>query len=113
MYPYEAGSTHLSQLFPPWAFDGGVEHLLHRLGRQMSGCASGTTSSTACRSWGNLLNAAGGWDRILVNGVVEPAAELARGRFISHLAAEAGADGLDVACDLILAIAAAPRWPSS
>ena len=103
MYPYEAGSTYLSQLFPPWAFDGGVEHLLHRLGSADVRRRIRHDIEHGLPSWGNLLNAAGGWDRILVNGVVEPAAEFARGRFISDLAAEAGADGLDFACDLLLA----------
>ena len=31
MYPYEAGSTYLSQLFPPWVFDGGIEAMLQRI----------------------------------------------------------------------------------
>jgi N-acyl-D-aspartate/D-glutamate deacylase len=54
-------------------------------------------------SWEVLLDAAGGWDGVLVNGVVEPGAEWARGRFVSDLAAESGRDGLDITCDLLLA----------
>ena len=34
MYPYEAGSTYLSQLFPPWVFDGGIEAMLQRIRSQ-------------------------------------------------------------------------------
>ena len=30
-YPYDAGSTMLNQLIPPWAHDGGVEALVERL----------------------------------------------------------------------------------
>ena len=30
-YPYTAGSTYLSQLLPPWTFEGGAEALLARL----------------------------------------------------------------------------------
>jgi N-acyl-D-aspartate/D-glutamate deacylase len=102
MYPYEAGSTYLSQLFPPWAFDGGVERLLERLpspdvrGRIRHDIEQGLPG------WGNLLNAAGGWDRVLINGTVEPAARWAQGRYVSDLAAETGRDGLDVTCDLLL-----------
>src|SRR5207248_3314163 len=54
-------------------------------------------------SWGNLLNAAGAWDKVLVNGTVEPEAAWARGRFVSDLIAETGKDGLDLTCDLLLA----------
>ena len=53
--------------------------------------------------WGNLLNAAGSWDRVLVNGTMEPAAQWAKGRFISDVAAESGRDGLDLTFDLLLA----------
>ena len=31
MYPYEAGSTYLNQLLPPWVFEGGVDRMLERL----------------------------------------------------------------------------------
>ncbi len=31
VYPYEAGMTTLTALLPPWALEGGVEKMLHRL----------------------------------------------------------------------------------
>ncbi len=103
MYPYEAGSTYLSQIFPPWMFDGGVERMLERLPSAEVRQRIRHDIANGLPEWGNLLNAAGSWDRILVNGTVEPAARFARGRYISDLAAESGRDGLDVTCDLVLA----------
>jgi N-acyl-D-aspartate/D-glutamate deacylase len=103
MYPYEAGSTYLSQLLPPWAFDGGVERLLERLASADVRARIRHDIENGLPGWGNLLNAAGGWDRVLVNGTQEPAAKHAQGRYISQLAAEQGRDGLDVTCDLLIA----------
>jgi N-acyl-D-amino-acid deacylase len=103
MYPYEAGSTYLSQLFPPWVFEGGVERMLQRLPSMDVRRRIRHDIETGLPGWGNLLNAAGSWDRVLINGTVEPAAGWAHGRYISDLAAESGRDGLDVTCDLLLA----------
>jgi N-acyl-D-aspartate/D-glutamate deacylase len=101
MYPYEAGSTYLSQLFPPWTFDGGVEQMLERIAFVDVRRRIRHDIDTGLPGWGNLLNAAGGWDRVLINGTVEPAARWAQGRYVSDLAAETGRDGLDVTCDLL------------
>lgn len=103
MYPYEAGSTYLSQLFPPWVFDGGIEVMLERLRSTDVRRRIRHDIETGLPAWGNLLRAAGSWDRILVNGTVEPGARWARDRYVSDLAAERGVDGLDLACHLIVA----------
>ncbi len=103
MYPYEAGSTYLSQLFPPWAFEGGVERLLERLPSADVRARIRHDIEHGLPGWGNLLNAAGSWDRVLVNGTAEPSTSWARGRYVSDLAAEAGRDGLDLVCDLLVA----------
>jgi N-acyl-D-amino-acid deacylase len=103
MYPYEAGSTYLSQLLPPWVFEGGVERMLERIRSEAVRFAIRRDIAEGIPNWGNLLNAAGGWDRILVNGVNEPGAEWARGKFVSQLLESTGRDGLDTTCDLLLA----------
>ena len=103
MYPYEAGSTYLSQLFPPWAFDGGIEAMLERIRSHDVRRRIRHDIETGLPAWGNLLRAAGSWDRVLINGTVEPGAAWAANRFVSDLAAERGADPLDLACELLLA----------
>jgi N-acyl-D-amino-acid deacylase len=103
MYPYEAGSTYLSQLFPPWVFDGGIDAMLERLRSPDVRRRIRHDIETGLPAWGNLLRAAGGWDRILVNGTVEPGARWARDRFVADLAAERAEDGFDLAFDLLLA----------
>lgn len=103
MYPYEAGSTYLSQLFPPWVFDGGTEAMLERIRSAEVRARIRADIERGLPAWGNLLRAAGSWDRVLVNGVVESGARWALGRHVSDLAAERGLDGLDLVCDLLLA----------
>jgi N-acyl-D-amino-acid deacylase len=103
MYPYEAGSTYLSQLLPPWAFDGGTEAMLERIRSADVRARIRHDIERGLPTWGNLLRAAGSWDRVLVNGVVEPGAAWARGHTIADLASERGVDGLDLTCDLLLA----------
>jgi N-acyl-D-aspartate/D-glutamate deacylase len=103
MYPYEAGSTYLSQLFPPWVFDGGIETMLDRLRSADVRRRIRHDIETGLPSWGNLLRAAGSWDRVLINGTVEPAARWAQDRFVSDLATERAVDGLDLAADLVIA----------
>lgn len=103
MYPYEAGSTYLSQILPPWTFDGGVARLLERLRSAEIRRRIRHDIETGLPAWGNLGKAAGGWDKVLINGTLEPGAAWARGHFVSDLAATAGQDGLDLVCDLLLA----------
>ncbi|HVA86688.1 MAG TPA: D-aminoacylase [Candidatus Saccharimonadales bacterium] len=103
MYPYEAGSTYLNQLLPPWAFEGGVDRMLQRIRSEAVRFAIRRDIEDGVPAWGNLLRAAGGWNRVLVNGTVEPDVTWARGRFVSDIAAEQARDGLDVTCDLLLA----------
>lgn len=105
MYPYEAGSTYLSQILPPWTFDGGVDQLLERLRSPDVRRRIRHDIESGLPAWGNLGKAAGGWDRILINGTREPGAAWARGHFVSDLLASTAADGdgLDLVCDLLLA----------
>ncbi len=105
MYPYEAGSTYLSQILPPWTFDGGVDRLLERLRSREVRQRIRHDIEFGLPGWGNLGKAAGGWDKILINGTREPGAAWARGHFVSDLLAGSAADrdGLDLVCDLLLA----------
>lgn len=113
MYPYEAGSTYLSQLLPPWTFDGGIDRLLERLRSDEVRQRIRYDFEAGLPAWGNLGKAAGGWDRILINGTREPGAAWARGHFVSDLLAgsapelmagsNADRDGLDLVFDLLLA----------
>jgi len=102
MYPYEAGSTYLNQLLPPWVFEGGVDRMLDRIRSDAVRFAIRRDIEDGIPAWGNLLRAAGGWDRVLINGTSEPEAAWARGRYVSEIAKEQGRDGLDVMCDLLL-----------
>jgi N-acyl-D-amino-acid deacylase len=102
MYPYEAGSAPLSALLPPWVFEGGIERMLERLRSDDVRRAIRHDIAEGIRGWGNLLRAAGSWDRVFINGTTESEAAWANGAFVSQLTEQTGRDGLDTACDLII-----------
>ena len=100
VYPYTAGSTSLAALLPPWAHDGGPARLLARLGDRGQREKMRVSIDDGLPGWENTVGN-GGWDRISVAGAAQ-SPELV-GRAIADIAAERGADPLDVAADLLLA----------
>ena len=68
-YPYDAGSTMLNQLIPPWAHDGGIEALVERLRSPEQRARMRHDIEHGLPGWQNLVRAAGTWDRIIVASV--------------------------------------------
>jgi N-acyl-D-aspartate/D-glutamate deacylase len=108
VYPYDAGSTFLSQVLPPWVHEGGVDALVERLRSPELRRRIGRELASGLPGWPNLLEAAGGWDRILVASVGRPELAAAEGRTIADAAKAAGADPLEWTLDLLVADRAAP-----
>ncbi|MGQ4513070.1 amidohydrolase family protein [Streptomyces sp. DW26H14] len=100
VYPYTAGSTGLAAMLPPWAHDGGTARLLERLRDTGERARMRAAIADGVAGWENTVGN-GGWDRISVAGAVRHP-EL-HGRSIADIAAERGADTLDVVADLLLA----------
>ena len=107
-YPYDAGSTMLNQLIPPWAHDGGIEPLVERLGSAELRRRMRHDIDTGLPGWQNLVAAAGAWDRIIVASVTRPDLRYAEGRTVADLAGAAGADPLEWTMDFLAADMAAP-----
>jgi N-acyl-D-amino-acid deacylase len=107
-YPYDAGSTFLSQLLPPWVHDGGVDAMVERLGSSEMRTRIRADVDHGLPGWPNLLEAAGSWDRILIASVGSPARSAAEGFTVARLAADAGVDPLDWTFDLLVEDRAAP-----
>jgi N-acyl-D-amino-acid deacylase len=108
VYPYDAGSTFLSQVLPPWVHEGGVDALIDRLRSPELRRRIAQELESGLPGWPNLLEAAGGWDRILVASVGRPDLAAAEGRTIADAAKAAGADPLEWTLDLLVKDRAAP-----
>src|SRR5207248_4899661 len=102
VYPYEAGSTLLSQVLPPWVHEGGAGALVERLGVASIRDRVRREIETGLPGWGNHVVSAGGWHNILIARVVEPALRFAEGRSVTDLAAAADLDPLDYVADLLI-----------
>jgi N-acyl-D-aspartate/D-glutamate deacylase len=104
VYPYEAGSTLLSQVLPPWIHEGGAERLVERL-RSMPGVRDRLRYEIehGLPGWGNHVSAAGGWHRILISRVIDPSQRWMEGHSVAEIAARSGKDPLDSAADLLVA----------
>ena len=107
-YPYDAGSTFLSQVLPPWLHEGGVDALIDRLRSQEVRRRVRRELETGLPGWPNLLSAAGGWERILIASVGRRDLAGAEGGSVADLAKAAGADPLTWVLDLLVADRAAP-----
>ncbi len=101
-YPYNAGSTMLSAVLPPWAHSGGTEALLARLRDPAQRERMRREIADPDAPFENMVDHAG-WDRIYVSSVVSEANAGAVGRTIGALAAERRVDPLDYVADLLLA----------
>ncbi|MGH7527555.1 MAG: N-acyl-D-amino-acid deacylase family protein, partial [Gemmatimonadales bacterium] len=103
LYPYPAGGTGLSITVPNWVFAQGEERgyqrikdpaVRERLKREVvAGSQPG---------WSNLVQAAGGWDRVVLANPFNPKYEPYRSKSIAQIAAKLGAHPADVAWDIVL-----------
>ncbi len=107
-YPYDAGSTFLSQLLPPWVHEGGVEGMVERLRSTEQRNRIRAEIATGLPGWPNLFDAAGSWDRILIASVSQRSLASAEGSTVAKLAAAAGVDPLDWTFDLLIEDRGAP-----
>jgi N-acyl-D-amino-acid deacylase len=101
MYPYTAGGTGLEATIPSWVFDGGMDSVRARIARPEIRMQLKAQLETGYEGWWNIIQAAGGWDGIvLVNARNEDNARF-EGRSISSIAEELGKDPADTAWDLV------------
>jgi len=101
MYPYTAGGTGLEATIPSWVFDGGADSALARIARPEVREELKSQLETGYEGWWNIVEASGGWDRIvLVNARNEENARF-EGQNIASIAEQLGKDPADTAWDLV------------
>jgi N-acyl-D-aspartate/D-glutamate deacylase len=101
MYLYTAGGTGLEAVIPSWAFDGGNEKLLERLRDPATRARLKKEMTSGSPGWWNIIEAAGGWDGIvLVNAQNKENARF-EGKNLTRIAKEWNKEPADAAFDLV------------
>lgn len=93
IYPYQCGSTVLTQWLPPWALDGGAAALLRRL--------SDPAERARIRD-ATVQGLAQEWSDITISAVATAANRPLIGQTIAQVAAARGLSGVDAALDLLV-----------
>jgi N-acyl-D-amino-acid deacylase len=103
MYVYTAGGTGLEATIPSWAHEGGDDSLKARLARPEVRARLKRELTTGSPGWWNIVEAAGGWDGVVLVNAQNPANARYENKSIAQIAREAGRDPADVAWDLVVA----------
>jgi N-acyl-D-amino-acid deacylase len=103
-YPYTTATNPLRNLLPAWLQEGGIEAMLGRLSdRGLRARIADEVAERGCGTFGTLPS----WDAVRI--AVTVARPEQAGQTIGELAAAAGRNGVDAACDVLLADRGATR----
>jgi len=100
-YPYDAGSTTLTTLLPPWALEGGIAATLERLRDASVRARLKAELREEQPDWDNLV-ASTGWHSVYVSAASSPGGRACEGKHIAQIAEARGVDPVDCALDLLL-----------
>jgi N-acyl-D-amino-acid deacylase len=101
LYPYTAGGTGLEATIPAWAHEGGGDSLRARLARPETRVRLKRELETGSPGWWNIVEAAGGWDGVVLVNARSEANARHEGRSITEIARELGKQPADAAWDLV------------
>ncbi|MFN2563429.1 MAG: amidohydrolase family protein [Gemmatimonadaceae bacterium] len=101
MYVYTAGGTGLEATIPSWAHEGGRDSLLARLARPAVRERLKRELEAGSPGWWNIVEAAGGWERVVLVNARNPANARHQNKNIAQIGRELGRDPADVAWDLV------------
>jgi len=101
MYVYTAGGTGLEATIPVWAQEGGRQELIKRLADPEIRARLKREIVTGSPGWSNLVDAAGGWDGIVLANARNPDNAKFQGKSLSAIAKEWQKDPADAAFDLV------------
>lgn len=102
MYVYTAGGTGLEATIPAWAHEGGGDSLRARLNNPAVRARLKRELTTGSPGWWNIVEASGGWDRVVLANARNAANARYHQRTIADIAREQGKDPADAAWDLVL-----------
>jgi N-acyl-D-aspartate/D-glutamate deacylase len=101
LYMYTAGGTGLEATIPSWAFDGGDAALKQRLADPATRERLKHDQLKGSPGWWNIIEAAGGWDGIVLVDAASPANRKYEGKSMTVIAREMGKSPSDAAFDLV------------
>jgi len=101
LYVYTAGGTGLEATIPSWAAEGGTDSLKARLANPEIRARLKREVSTGSPGWWNIIEAAGGWDGVVLVNARNPENAKYEQKTIAQIARETGKDPIDAAWDLV------------
>lgn len=101
MYMYTAGGTGLEAVIPSWASEGGPEELMKRLADPEIRARLKKEIQTGSPGWWNVVEASGGWDKIVLASSSNEEDARFVGKNIADIAKEVEKDPADTAFDLV------------
>lgn len=101
LYVYTAGGTGLEATIPSWAFEGGIDKLKERLRDSAVRARLKQEQKTGSPGWWDIIEAAGGWNGIVLVDAANPANKKYEGKTMVTIAQEMGKDPADAAFDLV------------
>ena len=101
LYVYTAGGTGLEATIPTWAQEGGVAALKARLADPAIRARLKTEMASGLPGWSNLVEAAGGWDGVVLANARHPENARFVGKTLAAIGREWGKDPADAAMDLV------------
>lgn len=101
MYLYTAGGTGLEATIPSWAHEGGEQALKERLADPKVRERLKAEIKTGSPGWWNIIEAAGGWDGVVLANARNPNNQKYVGKSLPEIAKMMGTDPADAAFDLV------------
>jgi N-acyl-D-amino-acid deacylase len=101
LYPYTAGGTGLEATIPSWVFDGGRDSVRARIGRPEVRVRLKREVETGYEGWWNIVEAAGGWDGVVLVNARNADNARFESMSITAIAEEMGKEPADAAWDLV------------
>jgi len=101
LYVYTAGGTGLEATIPSWAHEGGRDSLRARLADPAIRTRLKGELRTGSPGWWNIVEAAGGWNGVVLVNAQNPANAKYHNQSIAQIAKATGRDPADVAWDLV------------
>ena len=102
LYVYTAGGTGLEATIPSWAFDGGMDSLRARLSNPAIRTRLKNEQKTGSPGWWNIIEAAGGWDGVILVNARNPANAKYEQKSLTELGRMMNKDPADAAMDLVM-----------
>src|SRR5579862_470751 len=101
LYVYTAGGTGLEATIPSWAHEGGTDSLKARLANPAIRARLKREVVSGSPGWWNIIEAAGGWDGVVLVNARNPENAKYEQKSIAAIARETGKDPADAAWDLV------------